>query len=131
MRTEIVDYLLGENLGSFTVSQELPWDDNGQGLYLKNVKRVYVDLDQVNNESFIATLGSLNIQSEVTSVTIYFASDAKQLPSNYSDVVDVLKAAKNLTTIAGVFRRDAQVQTAFENDLQVTQVEIRFTKLTT
>lgn len=131
MRTEIVDYLLGENLGSFTVSQELPWDDNGQGLYLKNVKRVYVDLEQITNESFIATLGSLNIQSEVTSVTIYFASDAKQLPSNYGDVVEILKAAKNLTTIDGVFRRDAQVQTTFENDLQVTQVEIRFTKLTT
>ena len=48
MRTEIIDYLGTLNLGTYKVASELPFDDNGQPLYIKNVKRIYVDTDEIN-----------------------------------------------------------------------------------
>lgn len=131
MRDEILEFVQTLNLGTVTVSSELPWTDNNVPLYLKNLKKVYVDIDNITSEPFITTLNGLNISNEVTSVRIYFANDAKVLLPNYSDVVSALKEAKDITTIDGVQRRDVVVTTSIENDVLVTELEFRFTKLST
>lgn len=131
MRDEILEFCQALNLGTVTVSSELPWTDNNVPLYLKNLKKVYVDIDNVTSEPFITTLNGLNISNEVTSVRIYFANDAKVLLPNYSEVVANLKEAKDITTITGVQRRDVVVSTSIENDVLVTELEFRFTKLST
>jgi len=129
MRAEIIEYLQAQNLGTFTVSQDVPWDENGTPLYVKNLRRVYVSLESATIEPVVQALDGLNIQSEVTSVTVYFASDAKALAPNYSDVVASIKSASNITTVSGVNRREVVMSTDILNDLQVTELEIRFTKL--
>lgn len=131
MRQEILDYVQTLNLGSYLVSSEIPWTDNEVPLYLKNLKKVYVDAEQASNEPFITALDGLNLNNEVTTVSIYFANDAKQLPANYSDVITELKTAKDITTVTGVQRRECAVSTAVEADMLVTTLEIRFTKFLT
>lgn len=131
MRTEILNYVQALNLGTVTVSTELPWTDNTVPLYLKNLKKVYVDIDNVETEPFIQALNGLNISNEVTSIRLYFACDAKVLLPNYADIVTDLKAAKNITTITGIQRRECEVSTSTENDVLVTELQYRFTKLLT
>jgi hypothetical protein len=131
MRTEILDYINTLNLGSFLISQELPWEESGTALYLKNLKKIYVDAPQYQNETLIAALNGLNINNETSIVRILFACDAKQTPANYDTLVTDLKSAKDITTIEGVRSRQCDVSTDIENDALVTTLEIRFTKITT
>lgn len=130
MRTELLDYIRALKFKSFNVSDELPFSNAGTVLYTKNVKRIYADLEQYSNEPFITLFGDYNIDSEIHSVRLYFSTDAKQLPSDYSTVVSSIRAAKNVTTQEKYFRRDVTSSTSFENDLMITEFEFRFTKLT-
>lgn len=131
MRTEVLTYAQSLNLGTVTVSTELPWTDNGIALYLKNLKKIYIDIDNVEVEPFIQALNGLNISNEITSLKLYFACDAKVLLPNYDDIITELKAVKDITTITGVQRRECVVATSVENDVLVTELEYRFTKLLT
>lgn len=130
MRTEILDYLQSQNLGTITVSREQPWSENGLPMYLKNLKKVYATQDQVENTPLITALDGFYIPSEVTTVTVFLACDAKQLPPNLDQVVNSIKTAKDIATIPGVNRRECSISTVYENDVLVTQLEFRFTKLT-
>ena len=129
MRQDIIDYINTLSLGSFILSQELPWTDSGLALYLKNVKRIYVDNTIYAKEPLIQTFDG-SIDSDVSTVRVYFSADAKQLPSNYDDVISGLRAVKNISLNDGTYRREVNVDTTFENDLLVTELEYRFTKLT-
>jgi hypothetical protein len=130
MRTEILDYLKGLKLKNFNISDELPFSNSGTAMYLKNLKRIYVDIEQVTGEPFILLFGDYNVDSEVHSVRLYFSTDAKQLPSDYSQVVSDVRLAKNITTSEKFFRKEVTSSTTFENDLMITELEFRFTKLT-
>jgi len=130
MRQEIIDYLSGINLGSFTLSQEMPWISSDQPLYLKNLKKIYVDRTQYSTEILIPTLNGHNVSADTTTVRLFFATDAKQVSPDYDDVVTDLRAAKDADTITGVNRRDCLVSSTFEGDLLVTELEYRFTKIT-
>jgi len=129
MRQELVNYIGTQNLGGFILSQELPFTSSGTPLYIKNAKRIYVDRTQFSNEPLIATMNGIQIDSEIASVRVYFASDAKQLPPNYDTVITSLRAGKDVSTITGVTRRECLVSTSFEEDLLVTELEFRFTTI--
>lgn len=130
MRQEVLDYVQGLNLGTFIVSTELPWTDNTVPLYVKNLKKVYVGVDEYEVNPVIATLSGVNITEDVNIVRIYFANDAKQIPPNYSDVVEQLRAVKNINSAGGFHRREVDVTTSFDADKLVTELELRFIKLT-
>ncbi len=130
MRTDVVDYLQTLNLGTFIVSNELPFSESGTPLYIKNLKKVYVDVDQYQAEPIISTLNGVNITRDTVAVTVYFANDAKSIPPNYDDVVSLIRAAKNILPTAGYSSREVDVQTSFEADKLITEIELRFIKLT-
>lgn len=130
MRQSVIDYLQGLNLGSFTIASEVPWTETGTELYLKNLRKIYVDVDAFTTEPVITTFTGLNLNNETTVVRVYFANDAKQLPSNYDDVVASIKAAKDVESTAGYTRREADVSTSYESDRLVTEIELRYIKLT-
>ena len=130
MRTEILAYIQGLNLGTFTVSTELPYTESGQALYVKNPKRIYVDEEQIVSEPLIQALDGVSIVNEESTVTIYFSVDSKLVPANYDSVVTALKGVKNITTIDGVFRRELDVSTGYDGDLLITELAIRFNKIT-
>jgi hypothetical protein len=130
MRQSVIDYLQGLNLGSFTIANEVPWTETGTQLYLKNLKKIYVDVDAFTAEPVITTFTGLNLNNETTLVRVYFANDAKQLPSNYDDVVASIRAAKDISSEVGYNRREADVLTSYESDRLVTEIELRYIKLT-
>ena len=130
MRTEIIEHLDGQNLGGFLLSRELPWSSSGTPLYTKNAKKIYVDKTEYSTDPLISTLDGVNITNTVYSVRLYFSNDAKQLPPSYDDLITILRAAKDTTKITGVSRRDVFVSSSFEEDVIVTELEYRFTKLT-
>jgi len=129
MRQELVDYIGTQNLGGFILSSELPYSSSGVPLYVKNVNRIYVDRTEYSNQPLIATLSGVQIDSEIASVRVYFASDAKQLPPNYDTVITALRAGKDVATITGVTRRECVISTTFQEDLLVTELEFRFTTI--
>jgi hypothetical protein len=129
MRQEVIDYIQTLDIGSFNVSNELPWEESGTPLYIKNLKKIYVDVDQFEVDPFIQTFSGLNISNEVTLVRIFFANDAKNIPPNYSDVISELKTAKDIEITQNFNRRECTVSTTVEADRLVTELELRFTKL--
>lgn len=129
MRTAIYDHIKGLTLGTFKLSDERPFDASDTPLYIKNMKSIYVDQAQTENEPLISTLDGVIIVAETTTVRVYFSTDAKQLPSNYDSLVSNIKTAKATTDITGVNRREVDVTTSFNEDKMITQFEFRFTKL--
>jgi len=130
MRTDVIDYLQTQNFGTFIVSSELPFSESGTPLYIKNLKKIYVDVDQYVVDPIINTLNGVNITRDTVAVTVYFANDAKSIPPNYDEVVSLVRAAKNILITAGYSSREVDVQTSFEADKLVTQIDLRFIKLT-
>jgi hypothetical protein len=130
MRQDMLDYIGGLSLGGFILSQELPWTDSQTPLWLKNPKRIYVDTPEYIVDRLYSTLDGTDVSNQTTSVRIYFSADAKQLPADYDDLVSDLRLGKDINATEGITRREVEVTTEFEDDLLVTQLEIRFTKLT-
>jgi hypothetical protein len=131
MRQAIYDTIraLGSStLGTFAVSAELPYDASGTPLYLKNFKKIYVDVDQISQDATVATMDGATWVDETTIVRAYFVTDAKQLPSNYETLVDAIKESRLTTDITGVTKRRCQVSTRFDADALVTEFEFSFTK---
>jgi len=130
MREEVLDFIQTLDVGGFNISNELPWNESGTPLYIKNLKKIYVDVDQVTSEPLITTFSGLNVTNHVTIVRIFFANDAKQVPANYSDVVAELTTAKDVDPTLNFHRRECIVSTSIEADRLVTIMELRFIKLT-
>lgn len=128
MRTQLLNYIEALKLKTYKVSKELPFSNSGVVMHLKNPKTIYVDEDQVATEVIIPILSGVDIDGETTTVRVYLSTDAKQQPSDYSTLVTALKNAKILLGTT-YFRKECDVTTEYENDLQVTTVEYRFTKL--
>lgn len=129
MRAETIAYLQTQNLEGLAISTDLPFDESNTPLYTKNIKRIYVDREQFSSEPVIQTLGGVNINNETTSVTVFFAVDAKTPLTSYNTVVSTIKGVKDITTVAGVHTRSATVETEYQNDLLITQVVITFTRI--
>lgn len=129
MRTELIEYFKNLKLRNFKVSDELPFV-SGTELYVKNAKTIYTDITQRVSEQVLAVLGNHGVFQEVLTVSVFFTTDAKNLPSDYDTVIASLAAGKNITSGVDFHRRAVDVTTSFEGDLIVTTLEFRFTKLT-
>lgn len=130
MRQEVLDYIDGLALGTFTVTSDLPYDASGNALYLSNVKKIYVDEEQITSEPLVQGMDGTHINNQTTSVSIYFTADAKQLPANYDTLVSGLRGAKDITSVSGVNRREIEEISDFQGDLIVKTLEIRFNTVT-
>lgn len=129
MRTELVNYIKGLKLKNLNVSDELPFSNSGIPLFMKNAKRIYIDLEEIASEPLINTF-DYPIDVEVHTVKLYFTTDAKQLLSDYSNVISSIRAGKDVATELNYHKRDVSNSVSYENDMIVTEVEFRFTKLT-
>lgn len=129
MRTAVINSIKGLALTGYSNTDELPFDDSGTALYLKNPKTVYVDRESTTTEPLIPTLDSADIRQTTTTVTAYFTVDAKNPPANYESTVDSLRLIKSSIDHPGANRRDAVVSTSYAGDLLVTQVEYNFTRV--
>lgn len=81
-------------LTQFAVSQELPWQQNGQPLYLKNMKKIYIDRERREETVLIALLNGTDIYQDDLICNVYLAVDAKNPPSQLDQAITNILAAK-------------------------------------
>jgi hypothetical protein len=131
MRTDVLDKIKNLGLSGYNVSNEFPYDDGGNGLYLFNPKTIYVDSIQSTEEPLVTALDGTVVNNSLTSVTVYFSVDAKNVPANYTSTVDSLRGIKDTVSFDGSVNRNCVVSTTYENDLLVSQVEYNFNRVKT
>ena len=131
MRTVIYNYIKALGLKSVVLSSELPYQTNGQDLYLKNKKTIYVDVAQSSQEPAIDTLGAAGAVNDITTVSVYFVNDAKKVLPDYDNIVTQIKNARTATGTEGYIQKLCQVTVTYDEDAMVTELGFSFRKLIT
>lgn len=129
MRTEIIDSIKALAFNGIKVTDELPYDESGVNLYIKNPKTLYVDRTQFESSPLIQVLGGANINNTTTSVSVYLAVDAKQPLNQLNTIIDGLRGIENTLVFEGAHTRESTVSTAYQNDLLVVTVDYRLTRI--
>lgn len=99
---------------SIGYSDELPWDQSGQPLYQKNMKRVYLDSEQTDRTELFNCLDNQDVIQATTTLTGYLNIDAKTLPSDIDTVIsNILLSGK---TVSNASTKNSSVTTEFQGD---------------
>ena len=130
MRSQLLQYLVtATKSAAVNVVSELPWNTAGEPLYLKNMKKVYLDKEQKEESVLIPVLpGSNDVFQRVTRVRAYFAVDAKNQPAGLDSAVSILLGAKDQTGIAN-FGTESDYTTEIQDDVLIYTIEYRQTTL--
>jgi|APSaa5957512576_1039674.scaffolds.fasta_scaffold23702_4 hypothetical protein len=129
MRNEVIQHLQGEALGTYTVSNELPWTENGTPLYSINPKVIYFDKDQTVQESVLQVLNGSDVVKTTITVTAFVINDAKTLPIDYESITQSIIDAKNTTLITETYNRECDITTSYLDDMLLTSATYRFTTI--
>jgi hypothetical protein len=129
MRTELLTYLTAQLTGSIKTSQELPFQEGTNPLYLKNARRVYLDEPYTEQDTLLPTLGTLQINQRTTIVRWYLSMDAKNRNTDLDSALTILGGAKDITTITGVFTRLFDYTVSIDNDRVIYEGQYRFANL--
>ena len=129
MRTELLTYLTAQLTGSIKTSQELPWSEGTNPLYIKNARRVYLDEPYTEESDLFPTMGSLMINERITIVRWYLSVDAKNRNTDLDSALNILGSAKDITTITGVYKRLFDYTITIDNDRVIYEGEYRFYNL--
>lgn len=131
MRSGLLSYLTTALASNTAVkcASELPWDQNGQPLYLKNLKKLYLDQEYVEEDYMIETLDGSDIYEDNVTVNAYFAVDAKNPPSALDAAVSTILAAKANT---GVVNHGTQCDYTVDKqeDVMIYTFEFRINTIT-
>ena len=95
---------------------------------MKNFKTIYVDMPQISQDPVFDLLKGDGWVNEDTTVSAYFVTDAKQLPTNYFTLVNDIKECRLINTITGVIQRTCAVSTEFDTTALVTTFVFSFRK---
>lgn len=130
MRQQLLNYLTtATKSAAVNVVTELPWNTAGEPLYLKNMKKVYLEKEQRAQSVLIPVLpGSNDVFQNVTTVRGYFAVDAKNQPSGLESAVSLLLGAKDQIGIAN-FGVESDYTTEIQDDVLIYTIEYRLTTL--
>lgn len=131
MRDELITYLKTQSLGTVGVSEEVPYDKDGQALYLKNFKRIYVDRDQTLQEPLFNTMDGGSVVVQTTTTRAYLTIDAKNSLVNYEAIVTIMKNARNLVAIDANMDRTISIAKSYEGDSLVTEFTYEFKEVIT
>ena len=129
MRTELLTYLTAELTESIKTSQELPFQEGTNPLYMKNARRVYLDEPYTEEDTLLPTLGSLQINQRITTVRWFLTVDAKNRNADLDAALTILSSAKDITTITGVYTRLFDYTVSIDNDRVIYEGEYRFANL--
>ena len=121
MRSEIITALQAQVLTPFRVSTELPFQGGGQPLYLKNLRTIYIDVEDVSQDPgpMPQTLQGQTSVIETRTVTGYVAHDAKTLPANFAATQVMLIEIIDDLALAPRVRRTAQSTHEYQDDVLV------------
>lgn len=108
----------------FGHSSELPFVAGNTPLYIKNMKTVYLDEEQVEVSEFIPTLDNRTIFQSVTIIRAYVTVDAKNKPSQTDNMLAAIEAAKSIIT--PVVNVETAQTTEIQDDIIIYSIEYRF-----
>jgi len=114
LRTQIVTNISAYT--NFSVSTELPWEQNDSPLYLQNMKVVYIGEDSVETSEMIEVANGVDVLQTATSVPVFVTVDAKNEPANTQNVLSGIRSAVTLTTIDGIISRNVDMTTIIDED---------------
>ena len=127
MRSELLAYLTtATSTATVKTVSELPWSTAGEPLYLKNMKRFYLDQEQIEQSVMFAVLpGTGNdVMSNLVRVRGFFAVDAKNQPAGLTSAVSTILNAINQISVSN-FGVEADYTTEIQNDVLIYTVEYR------
>ena len=126
MRAQLLSYLTtATSTATVKTVSELPWNTAGEPLYLKNMKRFYLEQDQRAESVLIAVLpGSNDVMQNATKVRGYFAVDAKNQPAGLDAAIATILNAKNQVSVSN-FGIESDYTTEIQDDVLIYTVEYR------
>ena len=125
MRAELLSYLTtATSTATVKCVSELPWNTAGEPLYLKNMKKMYLDQTQRVETTLIPTLDGNDVFQRDLLVTGYFAVDAKNEPTGLSQAITTILSAKDKTGITN-FGTESDYTTEIQDDVIIYTVEYR------
>lgn len=101
MRSQLLSAITSatSTLTQFAVSQELPWQQNGLPLFRKNLKKIYVDKERIEESVLIPLLNATDIYQDDKICSVYLAVDAKNPPSQLDSAISKILGTKASTGI--------------------------------
>jgi hypothetical protein len=127
MRTQLITAITSatSTLTQFAVTSELPWDQGGNPLYKKNMKKIYVDATQVEETVLIPVLPPYNDVFQDDLITqVYLAVDAKNPPSQLDSVITQILSAKNTVNVVS-FGYESDYTVEKQEDVLIYTFEFR------
>jgi hypothetical protein len=130
MRTQLLSAITSaiSTLTQFATSQELPWEQNNQPLFRKNMKKVYVDRTVQKENTLISTLDNGNVMEDDLVGRAYVCVDAKNPPSQLDSVIANILACKDRTGIV-TFTTESDYTVDKQEDVLTYTFEFRVTSI--
>ena len=129
MRSELITAIRAlpkATLGTFTVTDNLPWNSDGVPLTLKNLKTIYVGQDQRDLDPIVDTLDGFGFATETITNQVSFATDAKTLPSNHASLVAAIQDLRLDFSNQGYRQRRVNIFTEMEADMMTVTFDFVF-----
>ena len=132
MRAELLSAITSatSTLTQFAVSSELPWEQGGLPLYRKNMKKIYVDRERMEETTLIPTLNGGEVFQNDLITEVYLAVDAKNPPSQLDSVISKILATKASTGIIN-FGNESDYTVDKQEDVITYTFEFRLNQATT
>jgi hypothetical protein len=99
---------------SVSVSQELPFSAADIPLYLKNMKKLYVDVDQIIQTELFSVFGIHKLYTAEIVVNAYLTVDAKNALSDIATINNIVQHSR--FAVQGAYVRDCEIVTNFVDD---------------
>jgi hypothetical protein len=121
---QLTTNLTGSNV---SVSSELPFTSSGETLYAKNMKVLYVDEEQIEQDTLHPVLDRNNIEINLSTINAFLQVDAKNQLSDIQTIISNVLSAKNVIT--NTITSESDYTTVFSLDSIVYEFEFRFEKI--
>lgn len=113
--------LSGSNV---SVSSELPYIVGGETLYNKNMKKLYLDEDNVSKTELIQCLDNFDLIETETTVTGFLSVDAKNQPGDIDTIIANIIDSRN--SISNQTIRECEMTTENTDDVITYTFDFRF-----
>jgi hypothetical protein len=125
MRQALLNYLTPALTGTIKTSNELPFEQGGSALYIKNMRKVYLDEPEVEQTQLVPTFDE-DVNQNITTVRGYLATDAKNRNSDLDTALITLANARTQADISSSFRKEFDYTTTIDADKIIYEFEYRF-----
>jgi len=125
MRQALLNYLSSNLTATIKTSNELPFEQGGSALYIKNMRRVYLDEPEVEQTQLVPTFDE-DVNQNITTVRGYLATDAKNRNTDLDSALITLANARTQADISSSFRKEFDYDANIDRDVVTYTFEYRF-----